>query len=267
MLIVTMHSSAPLSLAIVEPAGADPILTTRAAADMLGVAVSTAQLWIESGALQAWKTPGGHRRIKLSAVTRLIAQRGVPALSASSAATTPTAVAPLVLSDEYLPLANAPYRLPADEAARLRALAASALVDTPNELVFDRLTWLASQITDTPIALIGLLTATRLWFKSQLGLDRPEIARDAAFCNHAILQDTPLLVEDATLDPRFRDNPLVTGAPHLRFYAGVALRDADGHCLGALCVLDHEPRRLRARELRALCELAAIASEELGRRR
>ena len=87
-----------------------------------------------------------------------------------------------------------------------------------------------------------------------------------AFCSHAIMQDGLFVVEDARQDPRFADNPLVTGAPHIRFYAGYPVRDAHGLALGTLCVLDREPRRLRERELRALRELAAIASDELKRR-
>lgn len=247
----------------------DPVLTTRAAAGLLGVAVSTAQLWMESGALQAWKTPGGHRRVKLSAVHRLISQRGARHGSEQpghgSLSTAIAQVKKAELTAEFLPMPAPAYPAPPNEAARLVALANCGLVDSLPELAFDRLTWLASQVTDTPIAVIGLLTSTRLWFKSRAGLDLCQVDRDAAFCSHAILQAAPLLVEDATQDARFRDNPLVTGAPHVRFYAGVALRDAAGHCLGTLCVADREPRRLRAHELRALCELAAIAADALVR--
>ncbi|HAV35887.1 MAG TPA: excisionase, partial [Massilia sp.] len=105
------------------------------------------------------------------------------------------------------------------------------------------------------------------WFKSRVGLALPETPREQSFCSHAILGEQPMLVFDAQQDLRFAGNPLVTGAPHIRFYAGVPLLDAQGYRLGTLCVLDREPRRLRERELRALRELAKIAMEEIRRRR
>ena len=222
----------------------DPALTTAAAARLLGVAVSTTQLWLESGALPSWKTPGGHRRVRLSAVTRLLADKAGPAA----------------------PQAGPDHPLPPDEQARLAAVAASGLVGSAPEPVFDRLTWLATQVTDCPMALITVLTSRRQWFKSRTGVDLAETPRDWAFCSHAIVQEEPLMVEDASRDARFAANPLVTGPLRVRFYAGVPLVDAGGHALGTLCVLDREPRRLRARELKALQELAAIAVEELRRR-
>jgi len=242
------------------PHSKDSVLTTRATAELLGVAVSTAQLWIENGAIPSWKTPGGHRRVRLSAVKRLMQERGLVAPAAS-------APAPAVASStEFLPPATAAYPVPHDEAQRLLALDAARIVDTPPESVFDRLTWLASQVTESPMALISLWTSERQWFKSRLGVDAPETSRDWAFCSHAILQDGLFMVEDAARDPRFQDNPLVTGAPHIRFYAAFPLLDADKMPLGTLCVLDSEPRRLRDREVRSLRELAAIASEEIQRR-
>jgi excisionase family DNA binding protein len=233
----------------------DPVLTTRAAARLLGVAVSTAQIWIESGALEAWKTPGGHRRLRLSSVTRLLEQRAgvrpAPALPADP---------------EFVPAEHPGYPVAHNEPARLAALQASGLVDSPADDVFDRLIRLATQLTDCPMAAVSLLTSRRQWFKSRVGLDVAETPRDWAFCSHTILQDGPLMVEDASLDARFADNPLVTGAPHVRFYGAFPLLDANGLRLGALCVLDREPRRLRDREVRALGELAAIASDEIKRR-
>lgn len=239
----------------------DPALTTGAAARLLGVATSTVQLWLGAGTLPSWATPGGHRRVRRSAVLQLLAQRS--AGRSHGAGRTDNAPA---LGAEFFPLAMPPYPVPSSEAARLRAVGALRLVDTPPEHVFDRLTGLAAQVTDCPIALITLLTARRQWFKSRRGMDLPETPRAWAFCSHAILQEMPLTVEDATVDPRFARNPLVTGVSHVRFYAGVALVDAGGHRLGTLCVLDREPRRLRQRELGALIELAGIASEELRRR-
>lgn len=239
-----------------RPDDDDPILTTREAARLLGVAVSTAQSWMEGGALPTWKTPGGHRRVRLSAVTRLMQQQ--------EADSPPTRAAPP--SGEFVPDPAPTYPVPANEAQRLAALAATKLMDTPEEQVFDRVTWLASHVTECPMALLTLLSGQRQWFKSRIGVKARETPRELAFCSHAIMQDGPFVVEDAGADPRFAANPLVTGEPHIRFYAGYPVLDADGMALGSLCVLDSEPRRLRERELRALRELAAIASDEVRRR-
>ncbi|QNA97911.1 GAF domain-containing protein [Massilia sp. Se16.2.3] len=116
------------------------------------------------------------------------------------------------------------------------------------------------------MAALTLVTAQRQLFKSRVGIALLETAREDAFCNGTILRDEPMVVPDARLDARFAASPLVTGAPYVRFYAGVPLRDAHGYRLGALCVMDHEPRRLREREMRALGELAAIAMDEIRRR-
>jgi len=234
----------------------DPILTTREAARLLGVAVSTAQVWMESGALPTWKTPGGHRRVRSSAVKALIAQQA--AQTPASGAAPP--------SGEFLPDPHPGYPAPPNEAARLAALAASKLMDSPTEEVFDRVTWLASHVTECPMALLTLLSGQRQWFKSRVGMALHETPRALAFCSHTIMQDGPFVVEDAGSDPRFASNPLVTGDPHIRFYAGFPVLDAQGMALGSLCVLDSEPRRLRERELRALRELTAIASDEIKRR-
>lgn len=234
----------------------DPILTTREAAGLLGIAVSTAQQWIENGVLPAWKTPGGHRRVRLSAVSALLRER----------AGLPPSVQPASAID-VCTFGGSPCAPPEHEAARLAALDATGLLDSAREAVFDRLTWLAAQVTGSPMALLTLVDERRQWFKSCLGLAFEETPRELAFCSHAIERDEPMLVFDARQDLRFRDNPLVTGAPHIRFYAGVPLVDAQGYRLGTLCVLDREPRRLRERELRALCELAQIAMEEIRRRR
>ena len=233
----------------------DPILTTREAAALLGIAVSTAQQWIENGLLPAWKTPGGHRRVRLSAVSSLLRERaGLPP------------AAPAGCAIGAFACEGSLCALPEGEAARLAALDATGLLDSAAEAVFDRLTWLATQVTDSPMALLTLVDERRQWFKSRIGLALKETPRELAFCSHAILRDEPMLVFDARQDLRFQDNPLVTGAPHIRFYAGVPLADAQGYRLGTLCVLDREPRRLRDRELRALCELAEIAMEEIRRR-
>jgi excisionase family DNA binding protein len=256
-----------------EPAdNDDPVLTTAAAARLLGVAVSTAQLWMESGALPVWKTPGGHRRVRLSAVQQLLRQRNTPGGDAAQPGKAEPAslkranLEPANLDPEFLPAPDPAYPVPPNEAARLAALHATGLVDTPAEDVFDRLTWLAAQITDCPMALISLLTSERQWFKARTGMQAEQTPRESAFCSHAILQAGPFMVEDARRDPRFEANPLVIGEPHIRFYGGFPLFNRDGLPLGALCVLDREPRRLRDKEIKALAELAAIASDEIKRR-
>ncbi|WP_293777340.1 GAF domain-containing protein [uncultured Oxalicibacterium sp.] len=237
----------------------DPILTTSKAARLLGVAVSTAQLWMESGALESWKTPGGHRRVRLSTVTQLLASRSKETQASEQTSRH------LPSSSEFLPLSAPSYPVPPNEAERLLAVDKLNMVATPADPAFDRLTWLATMVTDTPMALITLLTARRQWFKSTAGVDVCETPREWAFCSHAILEERELIVEDALTDARFRDNPLVTGEPHIRFYAGIPLVDAQGFRLGTLCVLDREPRRLREKEIRALRELGAIASREFVR--
>ena len=229
----------------------DPILTTREAAHMLGVAVSTAQLWMESGALRAWKTPGGHRRVRLSAVRQLQAQQGAAVMAPGQTGAAGVALAPP----------------PAPAAPQVfEALSTHALLGTPPEEVFDRLARLAAQVTDCPMALLTVLAGQRQWFKARVGLDLQETPREWAFCNQALASGKAFVVGDAANDARFAANPLVTRAPHVRFYAGVPLEDAQGRRFGTLCVLDREPRRLREREMRALQELAAIASEEIKRR-
>lgn len=156
---------------------------------------------------------------------------------------------------------------PANEAARLAALVRYAILDTPAEAAFDRLTRLAAQLFDVPMALISLVDAERQWFKSHYGLAVSETSRDVSFCAHAILNDRPLVVPDAMQDPRFRDNPLVTGAPGLRFYAGAPLRTSDELHLGTFCLLSPEPRRpLSEQQVQILEEFAALAVEELERR-
>lgn len=238
-----------------RPENDDPILTTREAARLLGVAVSTAQVWMEGGALPTWKTPGGHRRVHLSAVRQLLRQHAADAAADCPAPT-----------GEFVPSLAPTYPVPAGEARRLKALAASKLMESPHEAAFDRLTWLASHVTECPMALLTLLSGQRQWFKSRIGMRQSETPRHVAFCSHTIMQDAAFVVEDARADPRFAVNPLVTGEPHIRFYAGYPVLDAQGFALGSLCVLDREPRRLRERELRALRELAAIASDEVRRR-
>jgi CheY-like chemotaxis protein len=157
--------------------------------------------------------------------------------------------------------------LPPDEAQRLNALDSYAVLDSAAEPVFDDLTALAAGIVGTPIALISLIDATRQWFKSAHGLGARETSRDVAFCAHAILQSAPLIVPDARVDERFADNPLVTGEPQIRFYAGTPLIDSHGHALGTLCVIDQEPRQITDQQTHDLQRLARQVVGQLELRR
>jgi PAS domain S-box-containing protein len=141
---------------------------------------------------------------------------------------------------------------PANEIERLTALRIYEVLDTPPEAEFDDLTRLASYLCETPIALVTLVDASRQWFKSRLGLEVSETPRELAFCAHAILGDELFEVQNALEDQRFADNPLVTGSPDIRFYAGVPLRTVDGFNLGTVCVIDRVPRKLDEKQRDAL---------------
>jgi diguanylate cyclase (GGDEF)-like protein/PAS domain S-box-containing protein len=135
--------------------------------------------------------------------------------------------------------------IPENEAERLAALHSLALLDTPAEAGFDAITRLAAQICGVPIALISLVDRDRQWFKSSVGLPGiTQTPRESSFCAHAVADRQPLEVPDTHKDARFRANPLVTGEPRMRFYAGFPIADGKGHLLGTLCVIDREPRRL-----------------------
>src|SRR5690606_34320077 len=137
------------------------------------------------------------------------------------------------------------------------------LLDTAPEERFDRLTRLARRLFDVPIALVSLVDTNRQWFKSSAGLDASETPREVSFCGHAILQDEILEVCDAERDERFHDNPLVTDAPGIRFYAGHPLGLDDGSKLGTLCLLDTRPRKLNDEERELLRDLARLAEQEM----
>ncbi len=167
-----------------------------------------------------------------------------------------------------MPHLSPPAPLPRDEAARLDVLRSFAVMDTPREEKYDGLTRLAAQVCDMPIALISLLDEDRQWFKAAFGTDLVCTPRDVAFCSHALLQpDDLFVVPDTHRDARFHDNPLVTGAPFLRAYAGAPLVGADGQPLGTLCVLDVEARHLGDRQLAALRTLAQQVVAQLERDR
>ncbi|MGH8855528.1 MAG: PAS domain S-box protein, partial [Telluria sp.] len=153
--------------------------------------------------------------------------------------------------------------LPPDELERMQLLEDLRLLDTPPEPVFDRVTRLASRLLDVPMALFSLVDADRQWFKSRIGLAVEQTPREYAFCAHAIGMNTPLVVNDALQDGRFRDNPLVNGPPNIRFYAGVPIRTTAGLAIGTLCALDTRPRNLDPGDLEVLEDLAAILTKEV----
>ncbi len=157
--------------------------------------------------------------------------------------------------------------LPANESARLSALDRYDILDSEPEQAYDDFTTLAAQICGTPIALISFVDGTRQWFKSRIGLEVAETPREHAFCAYAIVDNRTLVVGDAGQDRRFHDNPLVTGDPGIRFYAGAPLVTGDGEGLGTLCVIDRVPRTLAADQQRALEALSRRVMAQLELRR
>lgn len=156
--------------------------------------------------------------------------------------------------------------LPENESARQAALDQQRILDTPPEARFDRLTRMAARLLDVPIALISLIDRDRQWFKSCVGLNVSETPRSLSFCGHAIFDRHPLIVENALEDDRFYDNPLVTGEPNIRFYAGTPLHSADGYALGTLCVIDRKPRVLSEEDQQCLRDLADCIEEQISAR-
>ncbi len=154
--------------------------------------------------------------------------------------------------------------IPDNDEQRLEALRRLDVLDTPTEERFDRITRLASAILEMPIVAISLVDRDRQWFKSIYGLDAKETGRDVSFCGHAITCGQELFViEDAQEDDRFHDNPLVQGAPNIRFYAGGPVSTEDGNRIGTLCVIDTKPRVLSSEQLQILSDLADVAEGEL----
>lgn len=153
--------------------------------------------------------------------------------------------------------------MPANERERLEALRRYDILDSEPEPSFDRITAIAARVLGVPICLITLVDSERQWFKSKVGLERGQTPREQAFCAHAILDERPMIVRDAHRDQRFHDNPLVTGAPNVRFYAGAPLQTSDGFNLGTLCAIDQTPRDLSPAQLSTLEDLAALVVDEL----
>ena len=161
-----------------------------------------------------------------------------------------------------------PANPPDDEARRLAALHALDILDSPPEPAFDALVRAASLACGVPISLISLVDTERQWFKANTGLAGvTETARELAFCAHTVLGDALFEVADATQDPRFAHNPLVTGPPHIRFYAGAPVRLSDGHRVGTLCVIDRQPRQLSDNQREILQCLARAAAQAMAGRR
>ncbi|MBT9488360.1 MAG: PAS domain S-box protein [Rubrivivax sp.] len=161
-----------------------------------------------------------------------------------------------------------PAPIPPDEHSRLAHLRALLVLDTPPEPVFDSIARLASELCGVPVALLSLVDAERQWFKAHVGLPGVnETPRDVAFCAHAIGQDQVFEVPDALQDPRFADNPFVSGAPDIRFYAGAPLVLSSGSRIGTLCVIDRQSRQLRPDQRLQLQALAQVAVQALEMRR
>ncbi|MER0240107.1 HWE histidine kinase domain-containing protein [Fulvimarina sp. MAC8] len=153
------------------------------------------------------------------------------------------------------------------EADRSRELARYEILDTPREKDFDDLAELASEICQTPIAVVNLVDTGRQFFKAEVGLGVRETPLETSFCGHAILAEDMMIVPDAALDPRFAGNPLVSGAPGLRFYAGALLKTAAGLPIGTMCVLDYQPRTLNEFQTKTLSLLARQAMTQIELRR
>ena len=150
-----------------------------------------------------------------------------------------------------------------NEAERLDAVRRYAVLDTPRESAFDRITTLAARVLNTPISIVSIVDADRIWFKSHYGLELEEIERESGLCASAVYNGKPWIIEDARMDPRALSNSLVAGEFGLQFYAGVPLTTHDGYNLGTLCVLDFEPRTVTEEEIMTLIDLGAMVMSEL----
>jgi GAF domain-containing protein len=159
-----------------------------------------------------------------------------------------------------------PAPVPADDEVRVADLRAARLLDTPREERFDRITDLAADVFGTAMAFVTLVDAERQWFKSACGITGvDETPRGPGFCAHAIFEPEVLVVEDATRDERFADNPFVTGAFGLRFYAGVPVKGPGGQPIGTLCLVDTRPHDFGADDVRRLRKMAALVQAEILR--
>jgi len=154
-------------------------------------------------------------------------------------------------------------KIPLQEADRMAAVRETALLDTPPEERFDRITRRAQEKFGVPVSYVALVDDDRQWFKSKQGLEADETPRDIAFCAHAINEENPLVIPDSSLDPRFSENPLATGQENVRFYAGVPLRSPQGQAVGTFCIVDHQPRELSPEDLASLKEMGREIEAEI----
>lgn len=159
-----------------------------------------------------------------------------------------------------------PPRIPDNENARLQALQLYKVLDTAPEDAFDSITQQAAQYFQVPIALISLVDANRQWFKSCVGLGVSQTGREESFCGYTILSNKPFIIPDALADDRFRDNPLVVGAPFIRFYAGAPLITPEKFAIGTLCLIDTQPRTWNPGYERKLVSLASAVMVKLNLR-
>ena len=157
-----------------------------------------------------------------------------------------------------------PPENPHNEAGRLEDLKSLNILDTPSEERFDRLTRMARRMFGVPIALVSLIDESRQWFKSNMGLEASETARDISFCGHTILGDNVFMVPDTREDERFHDNPLVLNNPNIRFYAGCPIRLPNSSKMGTLCIIDNKPRELEEEDLLLLKDLASMVEDEIA---
>jgi diguanylate cyclase (GGDEF)-like protein len=155
------------------------------------------------------------------------------------------------------------FALTNNETERLVALKRYSIIDTAPEESFDRIVRLAMVVLQTPIAMVSLIDEDRQWFKSRQGLNEAEMPRSTSFCALTIAQDGPLIVADALEHPLFKNNPMVQGAPHVRFYVGVPLRTHDGHNIGTVCAFDTHPRALSTDQVNGFRDLARLAVDEI----
>ncbi|AIE75745.1 MULTISPECIES: GAF domain-containing protein [unclassified Synechocystis] len=153
--------------------------------------------------------------------------------------------------------------IPANEQQRLAHLQNLNILDTPREERFDRVTRMLCRVLDMPVAAISLVDENRQWFKAIRGSELTEIPRRISFCAHTILEERTLTIADASADPRFIDNPLVTDAPHIRFYAGHPLKMVNNIHVGTLCVYDTKPREISSDDIQFLEDLAITVANEL----
>lgn len=159
------------------------------------------------------------------------------------------------------------YPKPANDVARVAELRSYAILDTPPELQYDEVVAAVRRVFEVPIVLISLVADDFQWFKSKVGLEACSTPRDISFCTYAILDSVPFVVENALLDERFQNNPLVTGHPNIRFYAGAPLITTTGQAMGSICAIDSVPRKASSRQLAYLTSSAKLIAKFLEVRR